>query len=222
MRELEKLNKKHRRKYIFLSVNRYERKKDLALAIHAMNELKEKLTEEVWNECHLVMAGGYDHRVSENVEYYEELRELTTTQTSAEDLDEHVSFLRSISDRQKIQLLRKAFCLLYTPTNEHFGIVPVEAMYCERPVIATNTGGPLETVANELTGYLVEANSASAFATKMHHLIANPLVHSQMSREARSRVIDKFSFLSFKHKLNRILLSMINNDEKINKGKKSE
>ena len=111
--------------------------------------------------------------------------------------------------------------MLYTPTNEHFGIVPVEAMYCERPVIATNTGGPLETVKNEVTGYLVQANS-SEFSSKMQHLISNPSAHAKMSREARERVIDKFSFVAFKLKLNKILLSMKNNEEKINKGKKSE
>ncbi len=36
--------------------------------------------------------------------------------------------------------------LLYTPTNEHFGIVPVEAMICGLPVLACDSGGPVESV----------------------------------------------------------------------------
>lgn len=31
---------------------------------------------------------------------------------------------------------REAFCVLYTPQNEHFGIVPLEAAFASLPVIA--------------------------------------------------------------------------------------
>ena len=46
--------------------------------------------------------------------------------------------------------------LLYTPENEHFGIVPVEAMYMGCIVFACNSGGPLESVADGETGFLLE------------------------------------------------------------------
>lgn len=36
--------------------------------------------------------------------------------------------------------------VVYTPANEHFGIVPVEAMYARKPVIACNNGGPTESI----------------------------------------------------------------------------
>lgn len=49
---------------------------------------------------------------------------------------------------ERCSLLKHSLCLLYTPENEHFGIVPVEAMYCQTPVIACNSGGPLESVEN--------------------------------------------------------------------------
>jgi len=53
-------------------------------------------------------------------------------------------------------LLENTKILCYTPENEHFGIVPVEAMYMGCTVIACNSGGPLESIANEKTGYLIE------------------------------------------------------------------
>ncbi|CAG8757589.1 8653_t:CDS:1, partial [Cetraspora pellucida] len=55
---------------------------------------------------------------------------------------------------QRTYLLSKSLCLLYTPSNEHFGIVPIEAMYACLPVIACNSGGPRETVRNGITGVL--------------------------------------------------------------------
>lgn len=65
-------------------------------------------------------------------------------------------FLKSISNDQRIQLLEHTMVLLYTPTNEHFGIVPVESMHMGCIVIACNSGGPLESVADKETGFLIE------------------------------------------------------------------
>ncbi len=65
-----------KKKFVFLSINRYERKKDLRLALDAMVELKSMLEVDLWQSCHLVMAGGYDGRVGENVNHYNELKDL--------------------------------------------------------------------------------------------------------------------------------------------------
>lgn len=65
-------------------------------------------------------------------------------------IKEHITFLRSFSDDEKLALLDLATCLLYTPSNEHFGIVPIESMFMKCPVIACNSGGPLETVQDEV------------------------------------------------------------------------
>lgn len=71
-----------------------------------------------------------------------------------------IIFLLSFTTAQRSALLTSSstLALLYTPTNEHFGIVPVEAMACGVPVLACNTGGPTESVVNspeiEKTGWL--------------------------------------------------------------------
>ena len=88
----------------------------------------------------LVIAGGYDERVSENVDHHVELVELART------LELKAIFLRSISNEQRIGLLRRTNILLYTPQNEHFGIVPLEACYLGCTVLACNSGGPLESL----------------------------------------------------------------------------
>lgn len=41
-----------------------------------------------------------------------------------------VTFLKSPDDSTKRYLMRTACAVLYTPDREHFGIVPIEAMYC--------------------------------------------------------------------------------------------
>jgi len=206
---LNELAKAKQKKFVFVSINRYERKKDLKLALDAMYYLRVKLSHENWEKCHLIMAGGYDYRVAENVEHYTELRDLVDSLK----LSDQVSFMRSISDQQKVDLLQQTFCLVYTPTNEHFGIVPIEAMYCEKPVIATKTGGPLETVADNLTGYL-EVPDADKFADLMAKLIENPKTQQKLGSAARQRVIEKFSFLAFQKNLDQIINKMVNVDKK--------
>ena len=65
-----------------------------------------------------------------------------------------IVFLLSVPDELKRRLLHTAKLLIYTPKNEHFGIVPIEAMLAGVPVLATNTGGPLETIYDGRTGWL--------------------------------------------------------------------
>ncbi|XP_072172780.1 alpha-1,3/1,6-mannosyltransferase ALG2-like [Diadema setosum] len=187
-------------KTLFLSINRYERKKNLGLAIEAMGELKTKLSDDKWQNVHLVMAGGYDDRVVENREHYEELVALS----EQHGLGDHVTFLRSFSDAQKLTLLDNCTCLLYTPSNEHFGIVPIEAMYMNRPVIAVNSGGPLETIAHKQTGFLCEPTAAS-FASAMERFAREPDLRDRLGRAGRDRVINNFSFRAFGNKLEKLV-----------------
>ena len=71
-------------------------------------------------------------------------------------LQNHVIFKRNITNVERLSLLRKAKAVLYTPSMEYFGIVPVETMYLKTPVIAINNGGPMESVENNVTGYLID------------------------------------------------------------------
>ncbi|MEM7363481.1 MAG: glycosyltransferase [Pseudomonadota bacterium] len=116
----------------------------------------------------LVMAGGYDPRVRENIQHLEELRSVADSLNLAVDRD--VVFLTSPSDEEKLRLLYTCDALLYTPSGEHFGIVPVEAMYAGLPVVAVNNGGPTETVVDQETGLLREPD-ATEFASAMDDLI---------------------------------------------------
>lgn len=74
-------------KVVFLSINRYERKKAIALALHALRALRDIITPAQFDTVELVIAGGYDVRVAENVEYYEELVATAQVTPSAPCLD---------------------------------------------------------------------------------------------------------------------------------------
>ena len=64
----------------------------------------------------------------------------------------------AIAYSEFFQLAASTLALLYTPTNEHFGIGPVEGMLCGLPVLACDSGGPTESIIDsppsERTGWL--------------------------------------------------------------------
>lgn len=67
-------------------------------------------------------------------------------------VDDIVEFVKSPTDPEKFALYRECDTVLYTPPNEHFGIVPIEALQQRRPVIVCDSGGPAETVVEGITG----------------------------------------------------------------------
>ncbi|GFG36231.1 hypothetical protein Cfor_00872 [Coptotermes formosanus] len=195
---------------LFLSINRYERKKNLKLALDAMCELKNCLSASEWLHVHLVMAGGYDTRVNENVEHYDELLSHANTL----GLTEKVTFMKSPSDVEKISLLKHCHCLIYTPPNEHFGIVPLEAMYAGKPVIAANSGGPTETVVNDVTGFLCNLKPED-FAHAMLKCIQNEGVRTKLGKAGQDRIKKLFSFMAFSDQLLEIVHSLHDMKDKV-------
>ena len=61
---------------MFLSINRFERKKAIETAVRALAELRNKVDPDAFARVCLVVAGGYDTRVKENVDYHQELVDL--------------------------------------------------------------------------------------------------------------------------------------------------
>ncbi|CAG2171761.1 unnamed protein product [Oppiella nova] len=154
---------------VFLSINRYERKKNISLAIEALKELYEDMNAsnpQSKKTVHLIIVGGFDPLNVENRQHYDEL----VIRANELGVEDKVSFLKSPSNDKKQLLLHSCTALLYTPDNEHFGIVPLEAMYMSRPVIAVNSGGPRETVKHNETGVLCRPE-AKDFAKAMKRFV---------------------------------------------------
>jgi len=77
-----------------------------------------------------------------------------------------VQFLGQLDDDALRAEYRRAQAVVL-PAEEDFGIVPVEALACGRPVVALARGGARETIEQGVTGVLVESQTAAAFADAM-------------------------------------------------------
>jgi alpha-1,3/alpha-1,6-mannosyltransferase len=172
---------------LVVSLNRFERKKNLDLLVEAMAWIQQQHPKlSTTSSVHLVIAGGYDKLNVENVEYRIELQQL------ANKLNVQVDFRQSISDAERTQLLHTATMVVYTPANEHFGIVPLEAMYAGTTVIACNSGGPVETIVHGETGFLCEP-TPEAFGTSIAELLHHPDRARRMGQVGRDHVLQNFS-----------------------------
>ncbi|GLD93883.1 hypothetical protein PINS_up002488 [Pythium insidiosum] len=194
---------------LFVSLNRFERKKNVALAIHALAKLRDLVPAETYASTRLIVAGGYDPNNVENIEHLRELE----VEVKKLGLQEHVEFRTSVSDHMKKELLCTAQAIVYTPDKEHFGIVPVEAMTCGTPVIAVNSGGPLESILHEETGFLCDGN-ADAFAHAMAQVCGqvNAQFVATIGAKGKQRAKELFSLEAFAESLHSSIEGLFTQD----------
>ena len=158
----------------------------------------------------------------ENVTYHAELDDLAqslglttfTTKTIVTALnvpdDVDVLFLLSVPNTLKEMLLNSTRLLIYTPSNEHFGIVPLEAMLAGVPVLAANTGGPLETVVEGKTGWLcppTEVHAWTAIMFKVLHELS-PREVLAIGAAGTARVKAEFSDTKMAERLDLLITEM--------------
>jgi glycosyltransferase involved in cell wall biosynthesis len=89
------------------------------------------------------------------------------------------------------RLLRSADVVATTPWYEPFGIVPLEAMACGVPVVASAVGGLVDTVVHGVTGLHVPPRSPDRIAGALDELLSNEALRRSLgeagARRARSR-----------------------------------
>lgn len=117
----------------------------------------------------------------------EELRGLSRTL----GLENHVFFAGHRTDVPQVLAAMDIFML---PTlREGFGVVFVEAMSMEVPVVASRISPITEIVVDERTGLLAEAGNAEAFAEAADSLLGDPERRRLMGGGGRRHVIERFN-----------------------------
>ena len=110
----------------------------------------------------------------------------------------NVRFLGHRTNEEIRELYRRAAVTLL-PGEEDFGIAPLEAQACGRPVVALGRGGALETVRDGETGVLVAELSADAFAdaiaTAVDRRFDSAAVRRHAEQFSRARFGDQMASL---------------------------
>ena len=113
----------------------------------------------------------------------------------AASLDAPVTFAGWLTDEEVRDHYRRARAVLM-PGVEDFGMVPVEAQACGRPVVALASGGALESVVDGVTGILVREPSVEAFAAALRDVSTREFDSAAIRRHAegfgKARFQDQF------------------------------
>jgi glycosyltransferase involved in cell wall biosynthesis len=104
----------------------------------------------------------------------------------------HVTFLGARTDEEIRDLYRRAALLVF-PGEEDFGIVPLEAQACGRPVVALGRGGALETVIEDETGLFVGDPTPEAFADALVRARAREFDRERIRAHAERFSRDRFA-----------------------------
>jgi starch synthase len=105
-----------------------------------------------------------------------------------------------ISREDLIHLHTHATVFVCPSIYEPFGLVILEAMACETPVVASRVGGIPEIVVEGETGYLVDLNAddldgfTDGLAERIEKVLGDPTLASRMGKAGRERVLEHFGW----------------------------
>ncbi len=107
---------------------------------------------------------------------------------------ERVSLYGSVARAEMPALLRSADVVACTPWYEPFGIVPLEAMACGVPVVASAVGGMLDTVVHDVTGLLIPPKEPRACANAITAILRDRRAASGFGKAGRDRARSRYSW----------------------------
>lgn len=115
----------------------------------------------------------------------------------------NVTFLGRLNDEELVKQYSGAKAFIF-PAEEDFGIVPIEAMACGRPVIAYGQGGASETVVSGVTGEYFSQQSSEALIEAVKSFRPEKYDRDVMRKRA-----EKFSNNNFKKSFQNTIDQMI-------------
>ena len=114
--------------------------------------------------------------------------------------------IQYLGNYENIETILPCADLVFQPSeHESFGLVPLEAMACEVPVLATASGGITEVVKHEETGYLCEVGDIESMSRYAVALLSKPALAAEMAAKAANAPCASFiriaSFPNMKHSI---------------------
>ncbi len=168
--KLERFKVKKERQNYYLIVSALSGFKRIDLAIKAFNQLGEKL---------IVIGDGQERKNLEKIG------------------DDNIEFKGRLPDDEVTKYMQNCKALIF-PGEEDFGITPVEAMACGKPVLGYGKGGLLETVLSGKTGEFFDKLTVESFIKGFEKLNKNYLKYD--ANEIRKQA-EKFSEGRFREEI---------------------
>jgi glycosyltransferase involved in cell wall biosynthesis len=106
----------------------------------------------------------------------------------------YVKFIGFVSDEERNHILQVADCAVFPSLYEPFGIVALEAMALNCPVVVSSVGGLAEVVTHQETGITVFPDDAESIAWGVVQTLTHPEATRQYTSRARQWIEDNFTW----------------------------
>lgn len=141
-------------------------------------------------DVELVVAGGPSRKDLDSDPEAQRLRQIAEHHHVAN----RTTFLGSVDRDDVPGLIRSSDAVVSVPWYEPFGIVPVEAMSCGRPIVGTAVGGLLDTVVPGVTGDLVRPRNPVELARVLAALMRDPERRRRYGEAGRRRAVERYDW----------------------------
>lgn len=121
---------------------------------------------------------------------------------------------KMVTKEEIIELYSNAEVFVCPSVYEPFGIINLEAMACNTPVVASATGGIKEVVVDGETGFLVEPGNPEDLAEHIKKLLDDRGLAATFGANGRKRVEEMFSWESIAKKTYDMYEDVIENYKK--------
>lgn len=125
-------------------------------------------------------------------------------------LDQHIEYRGVVTGDAKRNIFIESdiFCFPSFFESESFGIVLLEAMQYQLPLIATKWRGIQSVVQNEKNGLLIEIKSVEEIAKAILFFIENPILLSEFGKASREIFLKKYTLERYLYNLEQELKSI--------------
>lgn len=175
---------------LIVSVGRFASEKGHRYLIEALNMLNR---EEVAWQCTFLGEG--------------ELETDLRSRTAAHGLSEWVAFPGFCEDVFSVLLMADVFVL--PSLHESSPNALIEAMGIGMPCIASNVGGVVDLIEDGKNGLQIPPQDPAALAAALHRVLSEPDLASELGRNARATIQEKFDSVGSIQKLEEVYVTVI-------------
>lgn len=169
-------------KPILTQISRFDKWKDPANVIEMFKLVKARI------DCRLVLCGSMAADDPEGIQIYQKILQRANNHVAKRDV-----ILLTVEDNILVNALQRiSSVVIQKSIREGFGLTVTEALWKEKPVVASNVGGiPLQMVDGE-TGYLIDPTDIKTGAARVISILENPAEAKRLGTNGREMVLKKF------------------------------
>ena len=169
-------------KPLLTQISRFDKWKDPLGVLEVFKIVKREI------DCRLVLCGSMAADDPEGIKIHAKVEQRANNLIEKGD----VILITSENNIFVNALQRSSAVIIQKSIREGFGLTVTEALWKEKPVVASNVGGIPLQITDEKNGFLLDPDDTEGFAGKIVDLLRNPDMGRQMGKKGKEIVRKKF------------------------------